>query len=717
MGFANEILDAIEIMVRQVVEDNTTKIYTGVCKTVSTSTCSLLINGKENTVKYYGGTPIVGTVYQVFIPFGNMSAAFIIVPGAGGQDPETSVSSVNGKTGAVVLTASDVGALPNTTTIPTKTSQLDNDSGFIDSNALDEYAKTADIPTKTSQLTNNSGFITANDVPVQSVDGLIGAVVTNAVKTTPQSLTDIQKAQARTNIGAGTSSFDGNYENLSNKPTIPTQTSQLENNSGFITSADVPTKVSQLNNDTGFITSNDVPEYSVIKATDTTDYAAVYYLTKNGVNTGVAINIPKDLFVENGEIVTNPSGQPVGKYLKLVLQNQAEPIYINVADLVDAYTSGIGISISTNNEISIKIVVGNGLSADTDGIKMATVTATTNGAMLSGDKAKLDGIENGAQKNTVTGIKGDNEATYRVGNVNITKANIGLNNVDNVKQYSLSNPPPYPVSSVNNKTGAVSLDASDVGAVSTSNITQTLGTSTTKVPSEKAVSDALSGAGAGDMLKAIYDPNGSVATAGGIPNYVEANGGKIDTIKVNGATQPITNKEVDITVPTNNNQLTNGAGYITASEAPVTSVNGQTGDVTVSTELPEHLVKYDTLAPIETTTPINADTLQGHAANYFATGAEVSALSAVVDSNTDDITANAQNISTNTQNISTLQSNISTLQSSVNGKVSKSGGTMTGVLVAKNNTNYSVAQVRNIIISTSDPSGGNSGDIWIKYTP
>ena len=141
---------------------------------------------------------------------------------------------------------------------------------------------------------------------------------------------------------------------------------------------------------------------------------------------------------------------------------------------------------------------------------------------------------------------------------------------------------------------------------------------------------------------------------------------------------------------------------------PVTSVNGQTGDVTISAELPEHLVKYDTLAPIETTTPINADTLQGYAANYFATGTEVSALSAVVDSNTDDITANTQNISTNTQNIATLQS-------SVNGKVSKSGDTMTGVLIAQNNTNYSVAQVRNIIISTSDPSGGNNGDIWIKY--
>ena len=46
----------------------------------------------------------------------------------------------------------------------------------------------------------------------------------------------------------------------------------------------------------------------------------------------------------------------------------------------------------------------------------------------------------------------------------VTKAQIGLSNVDNVKQYSSSNPPPYPVTSVNSKTGAVSLTASDVGA-------------------------------------------------------------------------------------------------------------------------------------------------------------------------------------------------------------------------------------------------------------
>lgn len=46
-------------------------------------------------------------------------------------------------------------------------------------------------------------------------------------------------------------------------------------------------------------------------------------------------------------------------------------------------------------------------------------------------KAKVDGMEAGAQVNRVTGVKGDSENTYRIGNVNITKANIGLENVDN----------------------------------------------------------------------------------------------------------------------------------------------------------------------------------------------------------------------------------------------------------------------------------------------
>lgn len=52
----------------------------------------------------------------------------------------------------------------------------------------------------------------------------------------------------------------------------------------------------------------------------------------------------------------------------------------------------------------------------------------------------------------------------KTGAVSLAKDDVGLGNVDNVKQYSASNPPPYPVKSVAGKTGTVILSAEDVGA-------------------------------------------------------------------------------------------------------------------------------------------------------------------------------------------------------------------------------------------------------------
>ena len=145
-----------------------------------------------------------------------------------------------------------------------------------------------------------------------------------------------------------------------------------------------------------------VPVYDIVKDTDSGDYAAIYHLTKDGVNTGAAINIPKDLFVKEGKIVDNPSGQPAGKYIELTLQNQTNPIYINVADLVDAYTEGNGITISGTNEISAKVVAANGLSVDASGIAMALASGTANGAMSSAQFTKLGGIADNATANTIT---------------------------------------------------------------------------------------------------------------------------------------------------------------------------------------------------------------------------------------------------------------------------------------------------------------------------
>lgn len=65
------------------------------------------------------------------------------------------VTSVNSKTGAVELNANDVGALPSTTKIPTKTSDLDNDSGFITS------APVTSVNSKTGAVTLGAGDVGA----------------------------------------------------------------------------------------------------------------------------------------------------------------------------------------------------------------------------------------------------------------------------------------------------------------------------------------------------------------------------------------------------------------------------------------------------------------------------------------------------------------------------------------------------------------------------
>ncbi len=45
----------------------------------------------------------------------------------------------------------------------------------------------------------------------------------------------------------------------------------------------------------------------------------------------------------------------------------------------------------------------------------------------------------------------------KTGAVTLGKSDVALGNVDNVKQYSAQNPPPYPVMSVNGATGAVTV--------------------------------------------------------------------------------------------------------------------------------------------------------------------------------------------------------------------------------------------------------------------
>lgn len=83
-----------------------------------------------------------------------------------------------------------------------------------------------------------------------------------------------------------------------------------------------------------------IPDYTVEKAADSGEFAAVYQIKKNGTAIGPAINIPKDMVVQSGSVVTDPEGQTAGTYIKLVLQNVTDPLYINVGDLIEYVTSG-----------------------------------------------------------------------------------------------------------------------------------------------------------------------------------------------------------------------------------------------------------------------------------------------------------------------------------------------------------------------------------------
>lgn len=100
-----------------------------------------------------------------------------------------------------------------------------------------------------------------------------------------------------------------------------------------------------------------------IDTTTTTEGYLKSYTIKQGSTEVGVIDIPKDLVVASGEIVVDPSGQPAGTYIKLVIANQEAPIYIDVKTLVDAYTAQasaaqVQLTISATNEISAVIVAG-----------------------------------------------------------------------------------------------------------------------------------------------------------------------------------------------------------------------------------------------------------------------------------------------------------------------------------------------------------------------
>lgn len=442
--------------------------------------------------------------------------------------PTYPVDSVNGKTGVVVLNATDVGALPSTTVIPDKTSQLDNDSGFITNAALTDYAKTTDIPTKTSQLDNDSHYITASEAPVQSVNAKTGAVVltqddvgdgTTYVRT-HNDFTDVLKAQINTNednIAMAESDIDGlqtdvgtlktNVTSLQTALTskqdvivgaastitednLATDRALISNSSGKVAVSNVtstelgyldgvtsniqtqldkklekapvtsvnsktgavqlnasdvgalpdttiiPSKTSQLDNDSGFIT--DIPIASATQL--------------GGIKIGAGLSV-----TENGVLSATGGGTADAVEWNNVLDKPTTIAGYGITDAkIDNGTITLGNQTitpltsvpvtSVNSKTGTVVLTANDVGA----LPADTVIPTVNDATLT---IRRNNVDIGSFT-----ANSANDVNIDI-NVPTDKSDIGLGNVDNVKQYSASNPPPYPVTSVNGKTGDVVLDA------------------------------------------------------------------------------------------------------------------------------------------------------------------------------------------------------------------------------------------------------------------
>lgn len=245
------------------------------------------------------------------------------------------------------------------------------------------------------------------------------------------------------------------------------------------------------------------------------------------------------------------------------------------------------------------------------GADIAAASETAAGVMTAADKSKLNAIEAGAQVNTVTGVKGNSESSYRTGNINITPTNIGLGNVDNtsdldkpvstaqqialdkkvdkVTGYGLSKndftdilknkldgiAEGAQVNSITGvkgsseetyRTGNVSISASNIGlgnVNNTSDADKPISTAQQAALDEKVDKVARKGLSTNDYTTDEKNKLAGIA-AGAQVNVIES-------VKVNGTAQTISNKEIDIPVPTKLSQLTNDI-YEVATSAEITAI-------------------------------------------------------------------------------------------------------------------------------------------------
>ena len=194
-------------------------------------------------------------------------------PSSGGA-----VASVNGKTGVVELDASDVGALPDTTVIPTKTSDLTNDSGFIDSSSVPSPSSQTPEPLGTAAAGASTDYSRADHVhqkPTYSKTDVGLGNVDNVLQYSAQNPPPYPVSSVNGQVGAVTI-------------VVPMKTSELQNDSGYVDAngAAAAAPVQSVNGSTGAVFVAGIEDIQLIENVGTATFTLPAGGSENVVNAG-----------------------------------------------------------------------------------------------------------------------------------------------------------------------------------------------------------------------------------------------------------------------------------------------------------------------------------------------------------------------------------------------------------------------------------------------
>lgn len=208
--------------------------------------------------------------------------------------------------------------------------------------------------------------------------------------------------------------------------------------------SDIPTKTSDLTNNSGFVNADYVKEYAQPKD----DYAlksdipSVPVQSVNGKTGAVSLSASD---VGARPSTWMPSASDVG----------ALPSTTKIPAKTSELTNDSGfITGYTETDPTVPAWAKNATKPSYTASEVGALPSTTKIPSKTSDLTNDSGFITGYTETDPTvpaWAKASSKPSY-------TKSEVGLANVDNVKQYSASNPPPYPVTSVNGKTGAVTID-------------------------------------------------------------------------------------------------------------------------------------------------------------------------------------------------------------------------------------------------------------------